>query len=119
MKDLFSQQGKLRSILGMFFLPVLVYGWIWAAIGAPIKLWAYYNINEHWSHEYHMSRVESCGRDYEYKCARLTLIDLEKNKKHSVRWYYNKSLLMKSNNKNINIIGEQSYFGYIINEMQW
>ncbi|MGO2277084.1 hypothetical protein [Pseudoalteromonas nigrifaciens] len=119
LKYQFEEQGKLRSTLGMIFLPVLVYGWIWAAIGAPIKLWAYYSVNEYWSQEYHLSEVESCGSDYEYECTRLTLLDLETNKKHSVRWYYDKSSLMKVKKTQINIIGEQGYFGYIINGLEW
>lgn len=119
MKDQLSEQGKLRSTLGIIFLPVLIYGWIWAAIGAPIKLWAYYAVNEPWSHEYHLSKVDSCSSDYEYECTRLTLLDLETNKKHSVRWYYDKSSLMKASNKNLNVIGEQGYFGYIINGLEW
>ncbi len=57
--------------------------------------------------------------DYEHECTRLTFLDLESNNKHSVRWYYDKSSLMKVRNKNINVIGEQGYFGYIINGLEW
>jgi hypothetical protein len=119
MKSKFAEEGKIRSALGIIFLPVLVYGWIWAAIGAPIKLWAYYSVNEYWSQEYRLSRVKGCGSDYENGCARLTLVNLGTNQTHSIRWYIDKSSLMKLEKKQINVIGEKGYFGYIVNGLEW
>lgn len=119
MKYQFADEGKFRSILIVIFFPFFIYGWVWAGIGVPIKLWAYYSENKYWSQEYYLSEVNSCGSDYEYECSRLTFLDLETNKKHSLRWYYDKSSLMKLKNTQINVIGEQGYFGYIINSLEW
>ena len=118
-KSRFAEHGELRTIMCFIFAPIFVYLWIFAGIGIPIKLWAFYSVNDYWSHEYQLVKVKNCGSDYEYECTRLTLLDLKTHKKNSVRWYSDKSELMKQENKKITVIGEKGAFGYIINGLEW
>ena len=118
-KRQFTKHGKFRTMICYIFAPLYVYGWIWAGIGVPIKLWSFYSVNNYWSHEYQLVKVKNCGSDYEYECTRLTLLDLKTHKKNSVRWYSDKSELMKQENKKITVIGEKGAFGYIINGLEW
>lgn len=119
MKSQFSEQGKIRSAMGIIFLPIFAYVWLWSAIVPPIKLWAFYTANDRWSQEYLLSKVNNCGNDYETGCTRLTFLDLKTDKKHSVRWYVDKTALVSLENKKINIIGEKGTFGFILNGIEW
>jgi hypothetical protein len=84
-----------------------------------INLWAFYVSNEPWEKRYQLVKVHGCGIDYEAECSRLELLDLQRQKRHYIRWYLDKSSLMTLDNKTIMVVGERSYFGFIVNGLKW
>ena len=119
LKNHFSKQGKKRLTLELIFLPVFVYGWIFTLVFIPIQLWAFYSLNPSWSNNYQLVKVKGCGYEYEKECIRLTLLELDTNNKHTFRWYSDSKQLTNLDNEIVTIIGEEGYFGYMVNTIKW
>ena len=119
LKYQFSEEGKLITCFTFLFTPILIYFYFWALSAVPIQLWAHYHFGEPWSQEYLLIKTDTCSSDYEPQCVKLTFSDLVTHEEHSIRWYLNKNELLTLKNKSVNLVGEKSYFGYIINEIQW
>jgi len=119
LKNHFSKQGKKRLTLELIFLPVFVYGWIFTLVSIPIQLWAFYSLNPSWSNNYQLVKVKGCGYEYEKECIRLTLLELDTNNKHTFRRYSDSKQLTNLDNEIVTIIGEEGYFGYIVNTIKW
>lgn len=98
--------------------PLLIYAILYSFISDPIKLWAYYTQGDYWYKEYILSDVQACGSDYEQSCTRLYFIDPKTNKTYDFRWYEDKATIMNSKNSYVYVVGEASYFGYIVRSLQ-
>jgi hypothetical protein len=118
-KSHFSKQSKKRLALEFVSLPLFVYGWIFTLVFLPIQLWSFYSINPSWSQDFQLIKVNSCGYDYEKECIRLTLLELNTKNTHSFRWYSNSNQLATLDNEIVTIIGEEGYFGYIVDTIKW
>lgn len=115
----FDQEGVILKYLSIIMIPILLYAYLWAVICAPIQLWAHYHLGDYWSEEYTLVESEACYSDYEPNCVRLLFEDTSTNKQHTIRWYLDKHKLLKLKNTKVNLVGEKSYFGYLVNEIQW
>ncbi|HEA18518.1 hypothetical protein LCGC14_2792470 [marine sediment metagenome] len=115
----FIYEGRLVKYFTLLFTPVFIYFYFWTFINIPIQLWAQYRLAEYWSQEYLLVEATTCSSDYESHCVELTFADLANEETHSIRWYLDKAELLTLKDKKVNLVGEQSYFGYIINEIQW
>ncbi|MCP4057451.1 hypothetical protein [Pseudoalteromonas agarivorans] len=118
-KDYLEDDGKLRGWLGILFIPVLVYLWLWASFCISVKLWTYYYSDNSWQQEYQLLAVEACPSDYEYSCAKLVVLDLQTYRKRSFRWYLDKPALKRLKNEKINIVGVKSPLGNVVHQIQW
>ncbi|WP_338366402.1 hypothetical protein [uncultured Pseudoalteromonas sp.] len=85
----------------------------------PILYYAENDLGETWSKEYLLTDVSACIIDNEQQCIRLNLVDLSSGEDRSFRWYLDTHELQNIRNERINLVGEKSYFGYIVNEIQW
>jgi len=119
MKNKFAEQGKFRSIVGIIVFPLIMYGFMWVTFMTPIQLGTYYWGNTAWSQTYALESIKPCNSDYGRECTRIRLVDITTGKKHSIRWYDDKKELLKIQEKNIKLIGQQGYFGYIVNGLEW
>lgn len=115
----FDQEGIILKYLSIIMIPILLYAYLWAVICAPIQLWAHYDLGDYWSEEYTLVESEACYSDYEPNCVRLLFEDTSTNKQHTIRWYLDKHKLLKLKNTKVNLVGEKSYFGYVVTEIQW
>ncbi|MBB1470209.1 hypothetical protein H5232_17425 [Pseudoalteromonas sp. SG41-5] len=115
----FIAEGRLVKYFTLLFSPVFIYFYFWTFINIPIQLWANYQLAEYWSQEYLLVEATTCSSDYEPHCVELKFSDLASEETHSIRWYLDKAELLTLKNKRVNLVGEKSYFGYIINTIQW
>ena len=92
---------------------------LWSLSIVPIKYMAVHRLGEIWSKEYLLTSIGVCCSDYGNQCIKLNLLDLSTKKNYSIRWYLDTKELQTLKNKKINLVGEKSYFGYLVNEIQW
>ena len=118
-KDYIDVHGKFRSAFIPLFLPILIYLWLWTSVCISAKLLANKYSDNIWQQEYQLLEVGTCPTDYEYSCSKLTVLDLKSYRKHSFRWYLDKSKLVSLQNNNINLVGVKSPLGNIVQEIQW
>ena len=110
-----------KLVKGFLFLmyPCLIYMSLWSLSIVPIKYMAVHRLGEIWSKEYLLTSIGVCCSDYGNQCIKLNLLDLSTKKNYSIRWYLDTKELQTLKNKKINLVGEKSYFGYLVNEIQW
>ncbi|GAA66469.1 hypothetical protein [Pseudoalteromonas sp. BSi20429] len=118
-KDYIVEHGKFRSVFIPIGLPILIYLWLWTSVCISVKLLANKYGDNIWHQEYQLLEVGTCPTDYEYSCAKLTVLDLKSYKKHTFRWYLDKGRLVGLQNNNVNLVGVKSPLGKIVQEIQW
>ncbi|KPZ61858.1 MULTISPECIES: hypothetical protein [Pseudoalteromonas] len=119
MTNHFFKGSKLVKGFLIVMYPCLIYTALWNLSVVPILYYAENNLGEPCSKEYLLTDVSACTINDEQQCIRLNLIDLSSGEERSFRWYLDTHKLQKIRNKRINLVGEKSYFGYIVNEIQW
>jgi hypothetical protein len=119
MTNHFFKGSKLVKGFLIVMYPCLLYVALWNLSVVPILYYAENNLGEPWSKEYLLTDVSACTINDEQQCIRLNLVDLSSGEKRSFRWYLDIHKLQNIRNERINLVGEKSYFGYIVNEIQW
>ena len=115
-----ARYGKLKMIGGYLFLPFLMYCVVWVSVAVPIKLYTYY-----WSpvavtnYSYVLDSVESCHRDWGPYCSRLNMLDVQTQRITTIHWYEDKNKMLNLSRQKITLVGQQSYFGLVVNQIQW
>lgn len=105
-------------IFGYLAAPFLIYAIFYIYLALPIKLFAYFTESDYWYKEYILTDVEECGSDYENSCTRLSFLDPKTKQIHELRWYEEKSSIINSKGHYVYVIGEASYFGYIVRRLE-
>jgi len=110
-----------RLVKGFLIImyPCLIYMALWKFSVVPIMYYAENNLGELWSEEYFLTDVTTCIINDQQQCITLNIADLSTGEEHSFRWYLDTDELQTLKNKNINLVGEKSYFGNLVNEIQW
>ncbi|TMO74475.1 hypothetical protein CWC17_08500 [Pseudoalteromonas sp. S3785] len=119
MTNHFFKGSRLVKGFLIVMYPCLLYVALWKLSVVPILYYAENNLGEPWSKEYLLTDVSACTINDEQQCIRLNLVDLSSGEERSFRWYLDTHELQNIRNKRINLVGEKSYFGYIVNEIQW
>ncbi|WP_024611549.1 hypothetical protein [Pseudoalteromonas sp. TB64] len=118
LKEYFDLGNWLGNAFILLIAPIFIYLYLSSLILLPIKLWTHYHLGEQWSQEYVLVEVNECTKDY-YECVNLTFSDLSTHNEYSIKWFLDNDELLKLKNKKVNLIGEEGYFGYIVNAIQW
>lgn len=119
MTNHFFKGSKLVKGFLIVMYPCFIYTALWNLSVVPILYYAENDLGETWSKEYLLTDVSACIIDNEQQCIRLNLVDLSSGEDRSFRWYLDTHELQNIRNERINLVGEKSYFGYIVNEIQW
>lgn len=119
MTNHFFKGSRLVKGFLIVMYPCLLYVALWNLSVVPILYYAENNLGEPWSKEYLLTDVSACIINNEQQCIRLNLVDLSSGEERSFRWYLDTHDLQSIRKKRINLVGEKSYFGYIVNEIQW
>lgn len=119
MTNHFFKGSRLVKGFLIVMYPCLLYVALWSLSVVPILYYAENNLGEPWSKEYLLTDVSACIINNEQQCIRLNLVDLSSGEERSFRWYIDTHELQSIRKKRINLVGEKSYFGYIVNEIQW
>lgn len=117
--DHIEDEGKFKSIAAALFSPLIIYSLLWIMFSVPIKMVTYYWSAPGWTHTYILKDVERCGSDYGSDCSRLTFTELDHTQSQFIHWYEDRNRLQSLHQKKVYLLGQQSYFGFVVNEIQW